>query len=190
MPNGSSEISEEELDKLLQDVEGVQAAEKTEAASPSLAADVPLETPNRPSKKTGMGLDQASLNSLVDSFGQEEAGQESGQLEQKDEQLDLSALSDPGKGSSEKIDNIELLKDVFLRFTVELGHTRMLVQDVLKLGRGSIVELDREHDEDVDILVNNRLFARGKLKLVGEYYGVQITRIENPMSEYRKSATP
>jgi len=56
----------------------------------------------------------------------------------------------------------------------------MFIKDILLLGEGSIVELDKNVGDEVDILINDRLFARGKLVVVDEFYGVQITQILHP----------
>jgi flagellar motor switch protein FliN/FliY len=77
--------------------------------------------------------------------------------------------------------NLDLLMNVPLRITAELGKCRMLVQDVLKLGTGSIVELDRLAGGPVDLLVNNKLVARGEVVAIDENFGVRITElIEKP----------
>ncbi|NLG62775.1 MAG: flagellar motor switch protein FliN, partial [Candidatus Cloacimonetes bacterium] len=69
------------------------------------------------------------------------------------------------------------LLDLTLPVTIELGSTRMTVQEVLELGRGSVVQLDRLVGEPVDILVGERRFAEGEVVVLGEQFGVRITRI-------------
>lgn len=88
----------------------------------------------------------------------------------------------------EKDGNVNLLLDVSLRFTVELGRTQMYIKDVLMLGEGSIVELDKAVGDEVDILINDRHFGRGKLIVMDEYFGVQITHIDDPMARFRMLA--
>ncbi len=73
--------------------------------------------------------------------------------------------------------NIDLLMNVSLAVTAQLGTTKMLVQDILKLGTGSIVELDRLAGGPVDILVNDRLMARGEVVAVDENFGVRVTEL-------------
>ncbi|HEY8490789.1 MAG TPA: flagellar motor switch protein FliN [Dehalococcoidia bacterium] len=75
---------------------------------------------------------------------------------------------------------LDLILDVTLRVTVELGRTTMTVQDVLQLGPGSVVELDRVAGEAVDILVNGRLIAKGEVVVVDENFGVRVTEIVSP----------
>lgn len=73
--------------------------------------------------------------------------------------------------------NLDLLLDVNLPLTVELGRARLLVRDVLKLGRGSILELDRLAGEPVDVLVSGTVVARGDVVVVDEKFGIRITQI-------------
>lgn len=73
--------------------------------------------------------------------------------------------------------NIDLLSDLQMSVSVELGRTEMSVADVLALGSGSVVELDRLAGEPVDILVNDRLIARGEVVVVDENFGVRIVEV-------------
>lgn len=73
-----------------------------------------------------------------------------------------------------------LLLDVPLRVSIELGRVSMTLQQVLALGRGSIVELDRLAGEPVDILVNDKPIGRGEVVVVDEYFGVKITELIEP----------
>ena len=69
------------------------------------------------------------------------------------------------------------LYDLALPISIELGRTSMTVQEVLQLGRGSVIELDRLAGEPVDIFVGDRRFAEGEVVVLGENFGVRITRI-------------
>lgn len=73
--------------------------------------------------------------------------------------------------------NLELLQDIPLTVTVEIGRSKMLVKDVLKLTVGSVVELDKLAGEPVDVLVNGKVIARGEVIAVNENYGIRITEI-------------
>ena len=73
--------------------------------------------------------------------------------------------------------NLDLLMNVSLGVTAELGRCTMRVSDVLKLGRGSIVELDRLVGAPIDVLVNNRLVARGEVIAVDDRFGVRVTEV-------------
>ncbi len=67
--------------------------------------------------------------------------------------------------------------DVPVEVTIELGRRSMKIADVLKLGPGSILELDKVSGEPLDIYVNNRLIARGEAVVIGERYGVRLTEV-------------
>jgi flagellar motor switch protein FliN/FliY len=73
--------------------------------------------------------------------------------------------------------NLDLLMNVSLGVTVELGRCSMRVGDVLKLGKGSVVELDRAAGEPVDVLINRRLVARGEVVAVDDRFGVRLTEL-------------
>lgn len=72
---------------------------------------------------------------------------------------------------------ISMLLDLTLPITIELGRTSMTVQDILRLGRGSVIQLDRLAGEPIDVFVGDRRFAEGEVVLLGETFGVRITRI-------------
>jgi flagellar motor switch protein FliN len=74
--------------------------------------------------------------------------------------------------------NIDLIMDIELDITVSFGNARMLLKDVMQLGTGSLVELDRAADERVDLWVNNKRVARGEIVLVGGNYGVRISEVD------------
>ncbi len=76
--------------------------------------------------------------------------------------------------------NLDLLLDVSLRVSVELGRTDLSIKEVLGLGPGSVIELDKLAGEPVDILVNNRLIAKGEVVVVDENFGVRVTDIVSP----------
>lgn len=73
--------------------------------------------------------------------------------------------------------NVARLMDVDLNVTIELGRSRQTMQSVLSLGEQSVVELDKQVGESVDVLVNGKLFARGEVVTVSENFGVRITEI-------------
>ena len=73
--------------------------------------------------------------------------------------------------------NLDLLMGVKLQVVVELGRTSMRIEEILKLGPGSVVELDKLAGEPVDVLVNNRLIARGEVVVIDDRFGVRITDV-------------
>jgi len=77
--------------------------------------------------------------------------------------------------------NIGLLMDVYMEMTVELGRTKRLIRDILSMGEGTIIELDKLAGEPVDILVNHKLIAKGEVVVIDENFGVRVTEIISPM---------
>ncbi len=72
---------------------------------------------------------------------------------------------------------MSMLLDLTLPVSIELGRTSMTVQEILRLGRGSVIQLDRLAGEPIDIYVGDRRFAEGEVVVLGEHFGVRITRI-------------
>jgi flagellar motor switch protein FliN/FliY len=77
--------------------------------------------------------------------------------------------------------NIGLIMDVFMEMTVELGRTRKAVKEILGMGEGTIIELDKLAGEPVDILVNHKLIAKGEVVVIDENFGVRVTEIVSPI---------
>jgi len=86
----------------------------------------------------------------------------------------------PG-GQSYEQGNIGLLMDVYMEMTVELGRTKKLIKEILGIGEGTIIELDKLAGEPVDILVNHKLIAKGEVVVIDENFGVRVTEIVSPM---------
>lgn len=82
--------------------------------------------------------------------------------------------------------SLSLLMDIPLEVSVELGRVKMLVRDIVELGAGSIVEIEKAAGEPVDILVNRRLVARGEVVVIEDNFGVRITEILNPRERIAK----
>ena len=72
---------------------------------------------------------------------------------------------------------ISMLLDLPLSISIELGRTRMTVQEILRLGRGSVIQLERMAGEPVDIYVGDRRFAEGEVVVISEHFGIRVTRI-------------
>jgi flagellar motor switch protein FliN/FliY len=98
--------------------------------------------------------------------------------EQKVQQPEFEDLQDE---TSEAVSrDIDFLLDIPVEITVQLGTTRMLIKELLQLGQGSVVELDKLAGEPMEILANNRLIARGEVVVVNEKFGVRLTDIISP----------
>ena len=82
----------------------------------------------------------------------------------------------PSQGAGEQ-GNISLIMDVFMEMTVELGRTKKTIKEILGLGEGTIIELDKLAGEPVDILVNHKPIAKGEVVVIDENFGVRVTEI-------------
>jgi flagellar motor switch protein FliN/FliY len=82
--------------------------------------------------------------------------------------------------------NLDFILDIPVVVTVELGRTRMLVNDLLQLGQGSVVELEKLAGEPVEIVVNDRLIARGEVVVVNDKFGVRLTDIISPLERIKQ----
>jgi flagellar motor switch protein FliN len=81
--------------------------------------------------------------------------------------------------------NLNMLMDVSLPISIELGRTTMAIEDILNLGPGSVVELDKLAGEPVDLLVNNKLLAKGEVVVIDENFGVRITTMVSKTERIR-----
>ncbi|TWI72407.1 flagellar motor switch protein FliN/FliY [Desulfobotulus alkaliphilus] len=84
--------------------------------------------------------------------------------------------------------DLDFILDIPLELSVELGRSRMLVNDLLQLGQGSIVELNKLAGEPLEIYINRKLVARGEVVVVNEKFGVRLTDIISPMERVRTLA--
>jgi flagellar motor switch protein FliN/FliY len=146
-------------------------------------------------KEAEGGEDQALSQEEIDDLaggesdgGDEDVIVEKGEVEQSEEEsggegetsapLELEELGKPGDGGSQS--GIELLMDVDLEVKIELGRAQMPIEEILKLRRGAVVELDRLAGDPVDILVNERRVARGEILVVNDNFCVRVTEIIDP----------
>lgn len=83
---------------------------------------------------------------------------------------------------------MNLLMDVQMSLTVELGRTKMYIKDILGLGEGSIIELDKLAGEPVDLLVNGKLIAKGEVVVIDENFGVRVTDIVSPTDRIKNES--
>ena len=90
----------------------------------------------------------------------------------------------PHKLTPQESGNIGLIMDVSMEMTVELGRTRKLIKEILSMGEGTIIELDKLAGEPVDILVNHKLIAKGEVVVIDENFGVRVTEIVSPMDRF------
>jgi flagellar motor switch protein FliN len=94
---------------------------------------------------------------------------------------DLKDPADKGKPG-----NLDFILDIPLEITVQLGCTRMLIQDLLKLGQGSIIELTKAAGETLEILANDRLIAKGDVVVINDKYGIRLTEVISTVERLEK----
>ena len=82
--------------------------------------------------------------------------------------------------------NLDLLLDVNLQISVELGRARLKFRDVLNLSSGSVVELGRQTSEPVDIMVNGALLATGEVVVIDDHFAVRITKLLNRVERFKR----
>ena len=97
--------------------------------------------------------------------------------------LELPQLETATTDGGAPTQSIDLLRDVQLNVKIELGRTRMLVDDVLRLGQGCVVELDKLAGDPVDVFVNDRLVARGEVLILNDNFCVRISDIMQQEAE-------
>ncbi|MGA2296255.1 MAG: flagellar motor switch protein FliN [FCB group bacterium] len=96
-------------------------------------------------------------------------------MEHSDDSTPLPAL-DP---------KMELLYDLQLPVSIELGKTNMLIRDILRLGRGSVIEFDKLVSEPVDVLINSKKVAEGEVVVIDKHFGIRITTLVGPADRLR-----
>lgn len=82
--------------------------------------------------------------------------------------------------------SLDLILDIPLKVSVELGRTKILVQDLLKLHKGSVIELSKLAGEPLEILVNNRIVAKGEVIVVNEKFGVRLSDVVSHIQRIRQ----
>jgi len=163
------------------------------------------ETPNAPEQtQESAATDDESL-SWDDAFNevaqanagaspQTDQGKASARDSQPNEPAVQSAMLQPlkaqppsRKGSGDNVD-LDFILDIPLQVTVEIGRARLLVNDLLQLGQGSVIELSKLVGDPLDILVNDKVVARGEIVVVNDRFGVRLTDIVSPMERVQHIA--
>jgi len=163
-----------------------EAAAPTESAAAAAAAQ-PSAAPAADDPFGGM--DQASIDELLKQANFEDPGIAAAAAASPSFPESATAVADLPETSpmrlpdfnqvmqDAQVSSIDLLRDVDLNVKIELGRSRMLVEDVLKLAEGSVVELDKLAGDPVDVFVNDRLVARGEVLVLNDNFCVRINEI-------------
>ena len=123
----------------------------------------------------------------------ESADEKQGPAEQSQNKPEVEEINpktqeanDAPQSSASPKNGMAFILDIPLEITVELGRTRMVINDLLKLGQGSVIELSKLAGETLDILANQRLIARGEVVVVDEKYGIRLTEVISPIERVEK----
>lgn len=92
----------------------------------------------------------------------------------------------PGGGSDAPINDINMVLDIPVQLSVELGRTKVPIKHILQLGQGSVVELDALAGEPMDVLVNGYLIAQGEVVVVNDKFGIRLTDVVTPSERLRR----
>ena len=120
-------------------------------------------------------FDAEDVGDIDEAGGGDEAGGEEG----------ATAAASVEGGESKSLD---LILDIHLTVAVELGRSKMLINDLMQLGQGSVIELTKLVGEPLEVMVNQKLVARGEVVVVNEKFGVRLTDIVSPMERVQSLA--
>ena len=101
------------------------------------------------------------------------------------EAAQLDNLQDEGQKSPGEV-NLDVILDVPVTLSMEVGRTRLPIRNLLQLNQGSVVELDRAAGEPLDVFVNGTLVAHGEVVVVNEKFGIRLTDVISPAERIRK----
>ncbi len=181
---GGGAVGQDDIDALLNDMEQLAGPEASSADAPSgtdetPAADSPPDVAvSEQLNSAGRPFDEAAVE-MASAIAEEAAPIPSTEPTPPPPGAKPMSLPDLDAGSEvdEPFKSIELLKDVGLQVKIELGRSRMLIEDVLRLGAGSVVELDKLAGGPVDVYVNDRLVARGEVLVLNDNFCVRVNEI-------------
>ncbi len=136
--------------------------------------------------ETQEGLNMSNLDEIPENHGIDPAQpnlQDIGSEEQKGHY----EFSDLNEGhNAQSVSNIDFLLDIPLEISIELGRTKMLINELLKLGQGAVIELSKFAGETLDVFANQRLIAKGEVVVINDKYGIRLTEIISPMERIVK----
>ncbi|MBN1290281.1 MAG: flagellar motor switch protein FliN [Candidatus Latescibacteria bacterium] len=188
------EATEKDTEPEEDDLEAQMAAAMAEDSGDDAVDDLEAEM------AATMALESEEDDGDLDLEAQMAAAMQEDDMDSIDDALSLGDNRRPGKDipvkslefqqlrPSDEIvesDNIDRLLDVSLNISVELGRKQMQIKEILGLGPGKIIELDKLAGEPVDLLVNGKLLAKGEVVVVDENFGVRITDLINPQDRIK-----
>ncbi len=188
---GKVEEDKENQEVISPDKEDGPALEEETQEEATRASNEADESEDIKEAEGGEGLDdvikdgEESLDADQDSLAQEQ--EEAIKEEQSGQEPHLEELKKEEKVSTQKAArDLDFVLDIPLDVTVEIGRTKMIVNDLLQMGQGYVIEVDKLAGEPVDVLVNNKLIARGEVVVVSDKFGIRITDIVSPLERVKR----
>lgn len=139
-----------------------------------------------------MSMTQEEIDALIssggleeDAKGNEEAPNDAKIEAENPEFPEIEFAGDDSTLMSPVDPKLELLYDLQLPISIELGRTNMLIREILRLGRGSVIEFDKLVSEPVAILINSKKVAEGEVVVIDKHFGIRITTLINPSDRMR-----
>lgn len=102
--------------------------------------------------------------------------------------MELDELREEGRTAADEAANMEIILDIPVIISMEVGRTKISIRNLLQLNQGSIIELDRLAGEPLDVLVNGTLIAHGEVVVVNEKYGIRLTDVISAAERVKKLA--
>mgnify|MGYP005831589759 FL=1 len=129
-----------------------------------------------------MSMSQEEIDAMVSNNTQTESNEnQSVQLKEPE----FPEMSFGEKNSEIGEQKLEMLYDLQMPVTIELGRTNMIIRDILRLGRGSVIEFDKLVSEPVDVLINGKKVAEGEVVVIDKHFGIRITTLIDPSDRLR-----
>ncbi len=160
----NGEISQENKDAVVSD----DTASEAEGVEPTATAQE--------------NISEGELDELITQAAQKPADTQS-ESDPSAEPFDFAEVQPAESNGKDR--NIKMLMDVNLNLRVELGRRKMNIEDILRLAQGSVVELDKLAGDSLDILVNNRLVARGEVLVLNDNFCIRVTSIVPPEESHK-----
>ncbi len=138
-----------------------------------------------------MTMTQEEIDALISGGAfDDNSGQDSQNAEDNQKSTDSPDFPELEFGSSGTLfspldPKLELLYDLQLPVSIELGRTNMLIREILRLGRGSVIEFDKLVSEPVDVLINGKKVAEGEVVVIDKHFGIRITTLVDPTDRLR-----
>ncbi|HPD29533.1 MAG TPA: flagellar motor switch protein FliN [Phycisphaerae bacterium] len=182
-------LSQDEINAALQ-AAGIESQMQEQTPSPASSETSPAQEPDTRVDASGRPFDEVA-KAMAEAIAAEQAvakaapeasapatasAPETAPTQTPAQPFEIPTLP-PGTLPTAPAHGLDLLRDVDLSVKIELGRSRMLVEDVLRLGEGSVVELDKLAGDPVDVLVNDRLVARGEVLVLNDNFCVRINDI-------------